>query len=92
MKSDKMPYIMYADIESLIKKTDGCTNNPQNPSTTIIGEHIPCGYSMSTIWAFHNTENKHTLNHEEDCMKRFCTCLREHATNVVNFEKKNCYH
>ena len=42
---------------------------------------------MSTIWAFHNTENKHTLNHEEDCMKRFCTCLREHATNVVNFEK-----
>ena len=43
---------------------------------------------MLTIWAFHNTENKHTLNHEEDCKKRFCTCLREHATNVVNFEKK----
>ena len=22
-------------------------------------------------------------------MKKFCTSLREHATNVVNFEKKN---
>ena len=41
--SDKMPYIIYADIESLIKKVDGCTNNPENFSTTKIGEHIPCG-------------------------------------------------
>ena len=27
-KSDKMPYIIYADIECLIKKIDGCKNNP----------------------------------------------------------------
>ena len=27
MKPDKMPYIIYADIESLIKKKDGCVNN-----------------------------------------------------------------
>ena len=40
MKSDKMPYIIYADIESLIKKIDGCANNPENSSTTKIGEHI----------------------------------------------------
>ena len=37
MKSDKIPYIIYADIESLIKKIDGFTNNPGNPSTTKIG-------------------------------------------------------
>ena len=49
MKSDKMPYIIYADIESLIRKTDGCTNSPENSSTTKIDEHIPCGYSMWTI-------------------------------------------
>ena len=30
MKPDKMPYINYADIESLIfKKMDGCANNVQ---------------------------------------------------------------
>ena len=27
MKSDKMPDIIYSDIESLIKKIDGCANN-----------------------------------------------------------------
>ena len=61
MKSDKMPYIIYADIESLIRKIDGCPNNPENFSTTKIGKDIPCGYSMYTIWAFDNIENKHTL-------------------------------
>ena len=34
IKSDKMPYIIYADIESLIRKIDGCANNPEKSSTT----------------------------------------------------------
>ena len=49
MKSDKMPYIIYANIKSLIRKIDGCAKNPENSSTTEIGGHIPCRYSMSTF-------------------------------------------
>ena len=29
MKSDKIPYIIFADIEPLIKKIGRCTNNPE---------------------------------------------------------------
>ena len=32
MKSDEMPYVIQADIESLIRKIDGCVNNPENSS------------------------------------------------------------
>ena len=32
-----------------LKKIDEYANNPENSSTKKIGEHIPCGYSMSTI-------------------------------------------
>ena len=49
VKSDKIPYIIFADIESLTKKIGECANNPGKSSTTKIGEHIPCGHSMSTI-------------------------------------------
>ena len=52
MKTDKMSYIIYADIESLFKNVDGCENSPEKFSTIKIGEHIPSRYSMSTIWAF----------------------------------------
>ena len=52
VKSDKIPYILYAGIESLVRKTDECANNPENSSTTKIGKHIPCEYSMPSIWQF----------------------------------------
>ena len=48
-KSDKAPFILYADLECLIKKIDGCKNNAENSSTTKVSEHIPSGFSMSTI-------------------------------------------
>ena len=67
---------------------DGCTNNPEKYSTTKIGEHIPCGYSVSTIWGFDHIEDKHTLYRGKDCMKKFCTSLREQAKKIINFEKK----
>ena len=32
-KSDKAPFVIYADLECLIEKIDGCKNNPVKPST-----------------------------------------------------------
>ena len=46
MKSDKIPGIIYADIESLIKKTDECANYPEKSLTAALEGHIPCGYSI----------------------------------------------
>ena len=46
---EKMPYTNYANIECIVKRSEGCANNPQKSSMVKIGEHIPCGYSMSTI-------------------------------------------
>ena len=53
-----------------------------------IDDHIPCRYSLSTNWAFDHIENKHTLYRGTDCMKKFCESLREHAKNIIDFEKK----
>ena len=43
------PFIIYADLECIIGKTDGCKNNPENSSTTKVGKHIQSGFSTSTI-------------------------------------------
>ena len=42
---------------------------------------------MSTLSAFDNIEINHSLYCGEDCMKKFCTSLGEHATHVTNFGK-----
>ena len=92
MKSDKMPYIIYTDLKCLIKIIDGCENNRENSSTRKIGEHIPCGYSLSTIWGFDHIEDKHTLYRGKDCMKKFCESLRKHTNGLIDSKRKKYYH
>ena len=87
-KSDKAPFIIYADLECLIEKINGCKNNPENPFTAKIGEHIPSSFSMSTISSFKSTENMHDVYKGKVCMKTFCESLRDHSMNITNFEKK----
>ena len=87
-KYDKTTSIIYADFESLVKKVDGCKNNPEKLSIAKIGEHIPCVYSVSTIWTFDGIGNKHDIYRGEDCMEKFWVSLREHAAKIINFEKK----
>ena len=51
-KSDKAPFIIFADLECIIEKIDGCKNNSENSSTTKVCKHFPSGFSMSTISSF----------------------------------------
>ena len=51
-KSDEAPFIIYADLEFLIEKIDGSKNSPENSLTTKLSEHIPLGFSLSTISSF----------------------------------------
>ena len=80
-KSDKAPFIIYADLECIIEKIDGC-KNPENSSTTKVSKHIPSGFSMSIISSFRSIENKHDIYRSKDCMKSFCEFLREHAMEI----------
>ena len=38
-KSKKGPFIIYADLECIIKKIDGCKNNPENSFKRKESEH-----------------------------------------------------
>ena len=58
-KFNKAPFNIYANLECIIEKVDGCKNNPENLSTTKVSKHIPSGFSMSTISSFKSIENNH---------------------------------
>ena len=60
IKSDKILYTIYAYPKCSIKEIDNC-KKCRKVSNNEIGEHIPCVYSVSNIWAFHNTEHKCSL-------------------------------
>ena len=84
----KVLFIIYADIESLLEKMKTCHNNPKKSSTTKINKHTPSGYSLFTHCSFDKTKNKFDYYRGKNCMKTFCLDLEEHATEIVNYEKK----
>ena len=87
-KSIKSPFIIYANLECLFEKMNTCYNNPEESSTTEINKHTPSGYSLFTHCSFDKTKNKLDNYRGEDCIKKFCKDLREHATKMINYEKK----
>ena len=87
-KSIKLPFAIYADLECLLEKMSTCQNNPNESSTTEINKHTPSGYSLYTHCSFDKSKNKLDYYRGKDCMKKFCKDLREHATKIINFEKK----
>ena len=40
-ESNKATFIIYADLENIIEKIDGCKNTSENLFTTKVSEHIP---------------------------------------------------
>ena len=72
-----------------IKKIDTCCNDPNISSTTKINQHIPSGYSIYTSCSLDKSNNKLSYYRGEDCMKRFCKDLKDHATKIIDFKKKS---
>ena len=87
-KSLKLPFVIYADLECILKKISTCYNNPELSSTTKINQHVPSGYSIFTNCTFDKSYNKLSYYRGEDCMKRFCKDLRDHTTRIIDFKKK----
>ena len=88
MKSDKMPYIISAYMETLIKEINWCDNNLENSLITEIGEYIRWGHSMSTTRSSDHIENKHILYHKKDCLRKICSPLRQQTKNIIYFGKE----
>ena len=57
-KSMKVPFIIYANLESLLEKINTCLNNPEKSSTTKINKHTPSGCSLFTQCSFDAIKNK----------------------------------
>ena len=84
----KVPFIIYADLESLLEKMNTCHNNPKKSPATKINKHTPSTYSLFTHCSFDTTKSRLDYYRGEKCMKSFCLYLKEDAAKIINYEKE----
>ena len=79
----KIPFIIYADIECLLKKIDTCQNNPEKSYA-----QKPSGYSLVTWCSFDKSKNECKYYRGKDRMEMFCKDLRDQTMKIIYYEKK----
>ena len=75
-KSMKVPFIIHADLESLLEKMNTCHNNPEKSSTTRINKRTPSAYSWFTHCSFDATKNKLDYYRGKNFIKRLFSRLK----------------
>ena len=87
-KSLRVPITYYCDTESLIKNTDTCDNNPEQPLTTRVNKHEVCVFSIVAKSSLTDIKQKNTCYRGKNCIEKHCKELREWVMKIVNYEMK----
>ena len=82
-KSLKVPFIIYADVESLLRKMSTCHNNHEKSSTTKISKHkhTPSGYPLLTQCSFDTTKSNLDYDRGKNCVENLSGFKRTRNKN-----------
>ena len=68
----KVPFIMYADFESILEPISGPGNNPRISTARGINVHVPSGWCIRSEFAYGKVKDPLKLYRGKDCVKKFC--------------------
>ena len=96
----KVPFIMYADFESILEPIQGAKNNPNMPSTRGVNSHVPSRWCLHTKFAYeqssgrgaecgrspaHGKVNTPTTQYRGvDCADKFCEKIISEAKRLYS--------
>ena len=80
----KVPFMMYADFESILEPIQGASNNPKVSSTRGVNVHTPSGWCVYSKFSYGDVTNPLTQYRGPDCVKKFCEHIISEAKQLYN--------
>ena len=80
----KVPFMMYADFESILEPIQGVSNNPNVSSTRGLNIHTPSGWCVYSKFAYGEVTNALTQYRGLDCIEKFCEHIISEAKRLYN--------
>ena len=68
----KVPFMMYADFESILEPIQCASNNPNVSSTRGVNIHMPSGWCVYFYFAYGKVTNPLTQYRGPDCIEKIC--------------------
>ena len=94
-KSVMTPFVIYADLEPILEKINGCKNgcenDPEKSSKIKVNKHTASGYSLFSHCLFDKTKIKLDYYRGKNCMRNFSLDLRDQAEKIIMSKQKVCY-
>ena len=80
----KVPFMMYADFESILEPIQGASNDPNVSSTRGVNVHTPSGWCIYSKFSYGVITNPLAKYRGLDCVKRFCEHIISEAKQLYN--------
>ena len=78
----KVPFIMYADFESILEPIHGVKNNPEQSSTWGVNSHKPSGWCLHSKFAYGKVKKPTTQYRGTDCIEKLCEKIISEAKRL----------
>ena len=75
----KVPFIMYADFESILEPISGPVPNPKISSAHGVNIHTTSGWCVRSEFPYRNVKDPLKLYRGKDCISKFCEHIIEEA-------------
>ena len=80
----KVPFIMYADFESILEPIQGASNNPNVSSTRDVNIHTPSGWCVYSHFTYGKVTNPLAEYRGPDCINKFWNHLISEAKQLYD--------
>ena len=80
----KVPFIMYADFESILELMDHGSSDPNQPYTNGVNQHTPSGWCVYSKFAYGDVDNPLRTYRGKDCIETFCNYIKGEAHRLYH--------
>ena len=78
----KVPFVMYADFESILEPIQGVSNDPAQSSTRGVNIHKPSGWCLHSKFAYGKVKKPTMQYRGPDCVEKFCEKIISEAKRL----------
>lgn len=88
-RKQDVPFVIYADFETMLRPVQGCAPDPNIASTSDMHYHVPVAFAYNIVCSVDENYNRFVSYRGEDCVEKFITLLCNDVSAIYKILKKS---